>query len=63
MTWSSRVNVESQELSSHFESLVFKLESMSSQMKFHIFPMACFCYEMAPTFSVGLNLETSMALI
>jgi len=26
MTWSSRVRVESQELSSHFESLVCKLE-------------------------------------
>jgi len=34
MTWSSRVRVESQELSSHFELLVCKLESMSSQKKF-----------------------------
>jgi len=47
MTWSSRVRVESQELSSHFESLVCKLESMSSQMKFHIFSMTSSCYEMA----------------
>ena len=37
MTWSSWVRLESQELSSHFESLVCKFESMSSQMKFHIF--------------------------
>ena len=38
-TWSSRVRVESQELSSHFESLVCncKLESMSSHTKFHVF--------------------------
>jgi len=31
--------VESQELSSHFESLVGKVESMSIQMNFDIFPM------------------------
>jgi len=29
--------VESQKLSSHFESLVCRLESMSSHMKFYIF--------------------------
>jgi len=29
--------VESQELSSHFESLLCKLESMSSHTKFHVF--------------------------
>ena len=34
MTWSSRIRVESQELSSRFESLVCKLESMSSHRKF-----------------------------
>jgi len=55
MTWSSRVRVESQELSSHFESLVCKLESMLSQMKFHIFSITFYamkwpptCYKMAP---------------
>jgi len=56
MTWSSRVRVESQKLSSHFESLACKLESMSSHMKFHIFSIAFFdamkwrptCYKMAP---------------
>ena len=37
MTWSSRVRVKSQELSSHFESLVCKLESMPSHTKFHVF--------------------------
>jgi len=37
MTWSSRVRVESRELSSHFESLVCKLEPMSSHTKFHVF--------------------------
>jgi len=36
MTWSSRVRVESQNLSSHFESLVCQLESLSSQMKLNI---------------------------
>jgi len=45
ITWSSRVRGESQELSSHFESLV--CESMSSQMKFHIFSMTFLCYEIA----------------
>jgi len=40
MTWSSRVRVESQELSSHFESLVCKLES--SHTKFHIFSTKLF---------------------
>ena len=34
---SSHDLVESQEPSSHFESLVYKLESMSAQMKFNIF--------------------------
>ena len=33
VTWSERVRVESHELSSHFESLVCKLESMSSRTK------------------------------
>jgi len=54
MTWSSRVRDKSQEVSSHFESLVCQLESISSHMKFHIFPMSIFamkwrptCYEMA----------------
>jgi len=42
-----RVRVESRELSSHFESLVCKLESMSSHTKFHVFS-TFFCYEMAP---------------
>ena len=37
MTRSSRVGVESQELSSCFESLVCKLKSMSSHTKFHVF--------------------------
>jgi len=39
MVWSSRVSVEphSQELSSHFELLAFKLESVSSQLKLNIF--------------------------
>ena len=48
MTWSSRVRVESQELSSHFESLVCKLESMSSHTKFYVFSTTLFCYDMAP---------------
>jgi len=38
MTWSSRARVESQEWSSHFESLVYKLESMSSHTNFGLFP-------------------------
>jgi len=37
ITWSSRVRVDSRELSSHLESLVCKLESMSSHTKFHVF--------------------------
>jgi len=37
MTWSSRVRVESQEWSRHFESLVYKLESMSSHTNFKLF--------------------------
>jgi len=40
--------VESRELSSHFESLVCKLESMSSHTNFHVFSMTFFYYEMAP---------------
>ena len=44
-SWPGRV--ESQEPSSHFESLVCKLESMSSHTKFHVFS-TYFCYEMAP---------------
>jgi len=47
MTWSSRVRAESQELLSRFESLVCKIESMSSHMKFHVFSTTFFCYEMA----------------
>jgi len=39
MTWLSRVRVESQEWSSHFESLDYKLESMSSHTKFQTFPI------------------------
>jgi len=34
--------VESQKLSSHFESLVCKLESMSNHMKIHIFSSTFF---------------------
>jgi len=48
MIWLSRVRVESLELSSHFESLVCKLESMSSHTKFHVFSATFFCYEIAP---------------
>ena len=48
MIWSSRVRVDSRELSSHFESLVFKPESISSHTKFHVFSTTFFCYEMAP---------------
>jgi len=40
-------SVESQELSCHLESLVWKLESLSSHMKLTIFSMF-FCYKMAP---------------
>ena len=40
--------VESRELSSHFESLVYKLVSMSSHTKFHVFSTTFFCYEMEP---------------
>jgi len=42
MTWSSRVRVESRELSSHFESLVCKLQSISSHTKFHVFSTTFF---------------------
>jgi len=54
MTLLSRVSVERQELSSQFESLVCKLESMSSETKFYIFisffVMKCrqTCYKIAP---------------
>jgi len=48
MTCSSRAREESQELSSHLESWVCKLEPMSSQMKLNIFPVSFFCYELAP---------------
>ena len=44
MTWSSRVRVESQNLSSHFESLVCQPESMSSQMKLNIVIIILFKY-------------------
>ena len=54
-TWSSRVRVESHELSSRFKSLLCRLESMSSHMKFHVFLRHFFamkwrptCYKMAP---------------
>jgi len=46
---SSHDLVESQEPSSHFESLVYKLESMSAQMKFNIFPMSFFATKWHPT--------------
>jgi len=45
-TWSRRVRAKLQELTSHFKSLICKLVSMSSQMKFHIYSMTSFCYEM-----------------
>jgi len=48
MAWSSRVKDESQELSNHFESLFCKLDSVSNQMKFHIFSVTVLCFEMAP---------------
>jgi len=54
MTWTSRVRVESQELYSHFVSMVCKTKSMSSQMKFHIFVTFFtmkwhpICYKTAP---------------
>ena len=47
MSWSSPVGVESQEMSSHFEALICKHESMSSQPKFNIFAVF-FCFKMAP---------------
>jgi len=43
MTWSNRVT----KISSHFESLIWKLESMPSNTKFHVFSTTFFCYEMA----------------
>jgi len=46
MTWSSQSRVT--RTVSHFESMVCKLESMSSHMKFHVFPTTFFCYQMAP---------------
>ena len=45
-SWLGRV--ESRELSSHFESLVCKLESMWSHTKFHVFSTTFFYYQMAP---------------
>jgi len=48
MIWSSRIRVESPELSNCFESLVCKLESMLGHTKFNVFSMTLFCYEMAP---------------
>jgi len=50
MTRSSQVRVESQNLSSHFESLVCKLESMSSRVtwNFTFFLLHFLCYKMAP---------------
>jgi len=44
-----RVRVESEELSSHFESLVCKLESMSSHTNFHIFLRHFFAVKWHPT--------------
>ena len=54
MTSSSRVRVESQEWSSHFESLVYKLESMSSHTNFKLF-LYIFAYRSAngPSVAVG----------
>jgi len=49
MTWSSRVRLESRELLSHFESLVGKLESMSSHTKFHVFSTTFFALKWRPT--------------
>jgi len=46
--WLGRVRVKSRELSSHFESLLCKLESMSSHTKFQVFSTAFSCYEMVP---------------
>jgi len=54
MTWSSQVTVESQEWSSHFESLVYKLESMSSHKKFQTFPIY-FGYRYASWPSVAIG--------
>jgi len=48
MTWSSRVRVESQGVSSHFEWLFSTFESMSSQMKFNIFPVSFFTTKWRP---------------
>jgi len=53
MTWSSQSRVtrivQSQELSSHFDSLVCKLESMSSHTKFHVFSTTFFAMKYYPT--------------
>jgi len=43
-----RFNSGSLEPSSHFKSLICKIESMSNQMKFNIFLMS-FCYQMVPS--------------
>ena len=45
-SWLARV--ESKELSSHFELLVCKLESMSSQIKSNTFPMSVFAIKWRP---------------
>jgi len=49
MTWSSRVRVESKELSSHVELLVCKLESVPSHTKFHVFLRHFFATKWRPT--------------
>jgi len=58
MTCSSRVRAESQERSSLFESSVCKLESMSSKMKFKVFPKSLLCYEMARNISDSVTRVT-----
>ena len=40
MTWSTLVRVASQNLASHFESLVYNLESISSQIKLSFSPIS-----------------------
>jgi len=47
-SWWSHDLVESQELSSHFESLVCKLASVSGQMKFYIFSMIFYAMRWRP---------------
>jgi len=48
MTWSSRVRIESRELSSHLGSLVCNLESMSNHTKFHVFSTTFFAMKWRP---------------